>query len=133
MMDDVCSLERRRFLQQSTGAVALAAAGPVVAEGRARLLGVVVYRAEVADSRDFATAMQQQGMQAVALGDDVVRQWRDQLQALVVAQGLPLLGRTGYADWFMLRGLAAEHRLYPQHEQQPSTHSFDWVIEGNKA
>jgi len=127
MMDDVLSLQRRGFLQ--VGAVVLA----TVAPGRAmaaRSAGgsVVVYRADDAASVAFAAAMRAQAVPTFALGDDVVRQWRDELQALVVGKGYRMMGRTGYADWFMLRGLAAEHRIFPQLEQQPGPHSFDWVI-----
>ena len=127
MMDDIHSLERRRFLQQGSSAAALAAIAPTdvnATDSRA----LVFYRAEDAVSVEFAAAMQSKGMRAVALTDDVVRQWRDELQSLVVDHGYKMLGRTGYADYFLLRGLAAEHRIFPLHEQQPSPHSFDWVI-----
>jgi len=127
MMDDILSLERRRFLQQSTGAVALATVGTTAVAGDNRTL--VLYRPEDAESRDFAEAMHNKGLLTVALGDDVVRQWRDELHTLVVEQHYKMMGRTGYADYFLLRGLAAEHRLFPQHEQQPTHYSFDWVIQ----
>ncbi len=129
MMDDILSLERRRFLQQSSGAVALASVGTATVADAGDSRTLVLYRPEDAESRTFAAAMHSKGMLTVALGDDVVRQWRDELQTLVVQQHYKMMGRTGYADYFMLRGLAAEHRIFPQHEQQPTHHSFDWVIE----
>ena len=129
MMDDILSLERRRFLQQSSGAVAVATLGTATAASAGDTRILVVYRPEDAESRAFAEAMYSKGMQTVALGNDVVRQWRDELHTLVVQQGYKMMGRTGYADYFLLRGLAAEHRLFPQHEQQPTHYSFDWVIQ----
>ena len=128
MMDDITSLDRRRFLQQGTGTVAMAtlSAGSVKADDASKALAF--YRAHDADSVAFARAMQEQGIRTVELGDDVVRQWRDELQPLVVEQRFQILGRTGYADYFILRGLAAEHRLFPQHEHQPSQYNFDWII-----
>lgn len=128
MMDDIMGLNRRELLQ-SASAAALAAVTPMAAgTASADARSLVVYRADNEAGVAFAAAMRAQGLAVFALGDDVVRQWRDELQTLVVAQGYRLLGRTGYADWFVLRGLAAEHRIFPQHEQQPHSHSFDWVI-----
>ena len=129
MMDDILSLERRRFLQQSSGAVAVATLGTATAASAGDNHTLVLYRPEDAESRAFAEAMHNKGMLTVALGNDVVRQWRDELQALVVQQGCKMMGRTGYADYFLLRGLAAEHRIFPHHEQQPTRYSFDWVIQ----
>lgn len=132
MMDDVIALQRRDFLR-----AAVAPLGAMAAEASGFSDGgsdngpsdvLVVYRADDAQSVAFAQTMQASGMTAFALGPDVVRQWRDELQVLVVERGCRLLGRTGYADWFLLRGLAAEHRIFPQHVHQPADHSFDWVI-----
>ena len=128
-MDDILSLERRRFLQQSSGAVALATVGAGTAAVAADNRTLLLYRLEDAESRAFAAAMHSKGMLTVALGNDVVRQWRDELQSLVVLQHYKMMGRTGYTDYFLLRGLAAEHRIFLQHEQQPTHHSFDWIIQ----
>jgi hypothetical protein len=127
MMDDILSLNRRVFLQQSAGAVAVTAISSNSAAGAVRAL--VVYRIDDEAGLAFAEAMHRQGARLAALGHDVVRQWRDELQHLVVEQRYQLMGRTGYADWFILRGLAAEHRLFPLHEHQPTASSFDWVIQ----
>ena len=133
MMDDVIALQRREFLKITSVAPvgAMAATASVFADdGVAKVAtdSLVVYRADDAASAAFAKAMEAKGVPAFALGNDIVRQWRDELQELVVERGCRLTGRTGYADWFLLRGLAAEHRIFPQHEQQPTGHSFDWVI-----
>jgi hypothetical protein len=133
MMDDVIALQRREFLKMTSVAPvgAMAATASVFADGGVANVttdSLVVYRADDAASVAFAKAMEARGVQAFALGNDIVRQWRDELQELVVERGYRLTGRTGYADWFLLRGLAAEHRIFPQHEQQPTGHSFDWVI-----
>lgn len=132
MMDDILSLKRRGFLQQTAGAIAVTAVGTVHANA-GETHSLVVYRADDAASRAFAEAMQAKGARVVALGNDVVRQWRNELQSLVVEQRYQLLGRTAYPDWFLLRGLAAEHRLFPQHEQQPSAASFEWIIQEHTA
>jgi hypothetical protein len=133
MMDDILSLQRRSFLQQSAGAVALAGVSAGVKASGAALASnqpkaIVLYQPH--DEASVAYALQQQaaGMATLALSNDVVRQWRDQLQALVINEGYRLHGRTAYADYFMLRGLAAEHRLHTQPEQQYASGSFDWVI-----
>ena len=127
MMDDVLSLQRRGFLQAGAVVLSTVAPGGAMADKSAGD-AVVVCRGDDAASVAFAAAMRAQAVPTFALGDDVVRQWRDELQALVVGKGYRMMGRTGYADWFMLRGLAAEHRIFPQLEQQPGPHSFDWVI-----
>lgn len=130
MIDDILSLERRSFLQLSAAAVALATAGTAVnaVPSTTGQRALVVYQPTDNASVEFATAMQASGLPIRALGSDPVRLWRDELQALVVEQGCRLLGRTGWMDYFVLSSLAREHRIFPQHEQQLSADSFDWLI-----
>lgn len=127
MIDDILSLERRAFLQQAAGAVALAAVSSRAgAANESHTL--VLYQEWDADSVAYATAMQQKGLRTLPLGNDVVRLWRDKLQNLVLNGGYRVTGITGYADYFVLRGLAAEHRRFVEHEQQLSRDSFAWII-----
>ncbi|MES2605919.1 MAG: hypothetical protein V4603_13360, partial [Pseudomonadota bacterium] len=88
----------------------------------------VLYQAWDADSVAYAASMKEQGMPTLPLGNDVVRLWRDKLQHLVLNEGYRVTGITGYADYFVLRGLAAEHRRFVEHEQQLSRDSFAWII-----
>jgi hypothetical protein len=129
MMDDILSLERRAFLQQaaSTIAIATVSGSAEAAVGNEKIL--VIYQESDAASVEFASAMRAKDMRCIALGDDPVRLWRDQLQKLVIGDGYGLMGRTPYPAYFVLRGLAAEHRRFPQHEQQPSPNSFEWLIQ----
>jgi hypothetical protein len=130
MMDDILSLQRRSFLQQAAGAVALAGVSGASATDLApnQQKAIVLYQAHDEASVAYALEKQAAGMATMALSNDVVRQWRDQLQTLVISEGYRLYGRTAYADYFMLRGLAAEHRLYSPPEQQSAPGSFDWVV-----
>lgn len=129
MMDDILSLERRAFLQQAAGAVAIATVSVGADAEVTNRKTLVVYQQSDAASVQFASAMQAKGMRTIAIADDPVRQWRDELQKLVVNYGYRLMGRTQYPTYFVLRGLAAEHRIFPQHEHQPSPSSFDWLIQ----
>lgn len=128
MMDDILSLQRRTFLQQAAGAAAIAAVSTGADAATPGVKTLVIYQEADQASVLFAKAMQAKGMQVFAIGDDPVRVWRDQLGKLVVDDGYRMIGRTQYPTWFVLRGLAAEHRIFPQHEHQPSEHSFDWHI-----
>ncbi|MFZ9584808.1 MAG: hypothetical protein ACO280_07595 [Pseudohongiellaceae bacterium] len=121
MLDDILALKRREFLQQSAGLVALAGAGAAT-RSLALPAGAglcVLYQPAEPASTGFAALLQAQGAQCEPLAEDVVRQWRQQLRTRRL-QGTKLLGLTSYADFFVLRGLAGEERLFPHWEQPES-------------
>ncbi len=127
MIDDILSLQRRGFLQQTAGVAALAA---VAASSDTAVLAkqprvLALYQERDAVSVAFATALQQQGIQVQALGTDIVRLWRDQLRVQVVRDNIRLVGLTPYTDYFMLKGLAAEERIFPKFEARQATAQVD--------
>jgi hypothetical protein len=123
MIDDILSLQRRGFLQQTAGVVALAAvsAGSEAAGLVKQPRVLALYQEQDAVSVAFATALQQQGIAVQALGTDIVRLWRDQLRAQVVRDNVRLVGLTPYTDYFLLKGLAAEERIFPKMEARQTT------------
>ena len=124
----MASLDRRDFCTLSGGALlglaqrSLAQAAQVRAEHT-----LVLFREDCVASRRFADAMVAQGLQTRALEPDLVRQWRRELGRLL-DQGWTLAGHSGWDDWFLLRGLAAEQRHFPLLEQHASPNLFHWVL-----
>lgn len=88
---------------------------------------LVLFRAGNAASRAFAADMAAQGWPTRALESDLVRHWRHELGQRL-NQGWALAGQLDWDDWFLLRGLAAEQRHFPLHEQQVSHNLFHWVL-----
>ena len=121
MIDDILSLQRRGFLQQTAGVMALAAvtAGSEAAVFPARPKVLALYQQHDATSVAFAAALQQHGIAVQALGTDVVRFWRQQLRDQVVREQVRLVGLTAFADFFVLKGLAAEERIFPVFAARP--------------
>ena len=79
---------------------------------------LVVYRQSEVQARQFASAFASVGITVQALGQDPVRQWRDGLGQQISEQGLMVTGMGNWADYTMIRGLAAEQRRLPLLELQ---------------
>jgi len=65
----------------------------------------------------------------IALTEDPVRLWRSDAGELLRRPETRLLGVTGWADYLMVRGLAAESRRHVRSEQHdPESGTFTWLI-----
>ena len=73
------------------------------------------------------------GAQVIALTDDPVRMWRSEVGALLKQPDTRLFGVTLWADYLIVRGLAAESRRHVRHERHDAAgrhvHLADRLIE----
>jgi len=137
-------INRRGFIRDTGSLVALGslpaylnASTAAVSAGIDGLLqdgGIVLYRQEDAHSVAFASMLANANINAVALGDDPVRQWRDGLDKKSGATGIrakvPLIGLTSWPDYLLISGMASEQRqhvlLHMQHHVS-STMQETWA------
>jgi hypothetical protein len=116
-MTEAIFKSRRDFLAGTALALTSAAVPlPVLAANTRKLAGrpaLVLYQAHDAHATAFADELAAAGFSTLVLTDDPVRQWRDGLGRLVLAENFVLLGLSNWADYFVVRGLAAEHRRFP--------------------
>jgi hypothetical protein len=119
MNDDYSFFQRRRKFMKGTGSMVALGSLPAYLSADGNDLsgmvehsqaGIVLFRIDDMHSLNFAEIMGEAGYQKVALTDDPVRLWRDQLGAAVSQNSGPLVGLTGWADYLMVNGLAAEER-----------------------
>ncbi len=69
------------------------------------------------------------GAQVIALTDDPVRMWRSEVGELLKQPGTRLFGVTLWADYLIVRGLAAESRRHVRHERHDAeAGTFTWLI-----
>lgn len=126
---------RRQFL---AGAGVVGAAGAATAAPAATLLGseaaaasatVVLHDPRIPLPADVAARLKANGAQLIPLGDDPVRLWRTEVGALLAKPDTRLFGVTRWADYLIVKGLAAETRRHTRHEQHhvESGH-FTWLI-----
>jgi hypothetical protein len=137
MNDDYTFMKDRRRFMKNTGSLAALGSLPAYLTANPAELksplnelqqhqGIVLYREALTHSVAFADTLANAGLKAVALSDDLVRQWRGGLGEELSVAGKPVLGLTNWTDYFVISGLAAEQRkhvlLEMQHmEEQPGT------------
>ncbi len=69
------------------------------------------------------------GAQVIALTDDPVRMWRGEIGELLKHPDTRLFGVTLWADYLIVRGLAAESRRHVRHERHDAeAGTFTWLI-----
>ncbi len=122
-MTEAIYKSRREFLAGTAAALTSAAVPlPALAAKTMRKFGgrpaLALYQAHDAHATAFADELAAAGIATLALTDDPVRQWRDGLGRLVIEENFILLGLGSWADYSMLRGLAAEQRRFPLLERQ---------------
>lgn len=130
------TLNRRSFMGQAltfssvggfAGASTLLQARQLESLQQHKLL--VLYRDSSIESSAFAAQLATAGIETRALTEDVVRQWRDGLEAELLTNNRLLLGMGNWADFTLLKGLAAEVRRFPllamQHPLKLQTQ--DWA------
>lgn len=108
---------RRQFLAGTGTALALGSLAGLSSGARGSSEAqrtLVLYRASEPLAQRFAGLAAACGLPTLALAHDPVRQWRDGLAVLVTEQQFRLTGLSNWADFIILRGLAAEARRFPQ-------------------
>jgi hypothetical protein len=127
-------VKRRQFLSGGVAATAsgLGVAGNLIqgaaldASGRAL---VVVQDVRIQLDPDTMRRLFISELPIVALTTDPVRLWRSDAGELLRRPETRLLGVTGWADFLMVRGLAAETRRHVrQQRHDPRTGTFTWLI-----
>ena len=125
---------RRQFLA-GTAIAAAGACAPLLVLARQEKAepdfagSVIVHDAHLPMEPAVRQRMVAGGARILPLGGDVVRQWRDVIAPLLQTSGAQLLGITGWPDFLMLRGLAAESRRHVRHESlAPQTGMLTWLI-----
>ena len=95
---------------------------------------MVLYRDTDRQARQFAAVFAAAGLPVLALALDPVRQWRDGLGQQIRDQGLMVVGMGNWADYCVVRGLAAEQRCLPLLEMQHSLaqENPDWALQHGK-
>ena len=127
---------RRQFLTGVGGvmgvATAAAAAGaapladPLAAAGSA---SVVLHDPRIVLAPDVAQRLTTNGARIITLDEDPVRMWRTEVGELLRRADTRLFGVTRWADYLIVRGLAAESRRHVRHEQHhPEGGHFTWLI-----
>ncbi len=118
-MNKLSVFSRRQFLASGTSVFACTVlAGSVPSQPELSVWPhaqnlLVLYRNNEACSRQFAYEFALKGCMTRELGNDPVRQWRDELRDLVLNDNYMLAGLGNWVDFTILRGLAAEHRRFP--------------------
>jgi len=127
---------RRRFLT-GVGGVAgvvganVAPAAVQVADqlAAATSASVVLHDPRIALPDDVARRLAENGARIITLDADPVRLWRTEVGELLRRPDTRLFGVTRWADYLIVRGLAAESRRHARHEQHhPETEHFTWLI-----
>ena len=127
---------RRRFLT-GVGGVAgvvganVAPAAVQVADqlAAATSASVVLHDPRIALPDDVARRLAENGARIITLDADPVRLWRTEVGELLRRPDTRLFGVTRWADYLIVRGLAAESRRHTRHEQHhPGTEHFTWLI-----
>lgn len=117
MNDDYSFLTNRRRFVKGTGSLVALGSLPAYLTANVEELrdslggiqqGVVLYREQSNHAVDFAGVLARAGLTAVAMSDDLVRQWRDGLGHIAGGQGVPVTGLTNWADYRVISGLVAE-------------------------
>ena len=127
---------RRRFLAGAGGVagVAGASAAPTAVQAvdqmtAATSASVVLHDPRIALPGDVAKRLAQNGARIITLDADPVRLWRTEVGALLRRPDTRLFGVTRWADYLIVRGLAAESRRHTRHEQHhPGSEHFTWLI-----
>jgi len=129
------STTRRGFLAAAGGAAAAATATATGTVNAAQQLNaadsasVVLHDPSLPMPEDVARRLTANGARIIRLDDDPVRMWRQELGAVLRNPETKLFGLTRWADYLIVRGLAAESRRFPRFEQlHAETGHFTWLI-----
>lgn len=127
-------MKRRQFLSGGVAATAsgLGMAGNIIqgatldASGRAL---VVLQDVRMQLDAEVVRRLFLSDVPIVSLTEDPVRLWRSDAGELLRKPETRLLGVTGWADYLIVRGLAAETRRHVRQERHdPHASTFTWLI-----
>jgi hypothetical protein len=128
---------RRQFLT-GAGVAAAASAATVGSAGAATALdtlaaaqsaSVVLHDPRIPLSAERAARLTANGARIIQLDGDAVRLWRPEIGALLARPDTRLFGLTRWADYLIVKGLAAESRRHTRHEQHHAEGGhFTWLI-----
>jgi hypothetical protein len=127
-------MKRRQFLAGGAvaGATSLANAASstqVATLDAASRASVVLHGRNIPLDPAIAQRLAGNGARVIALTDDPVRLWRSEVGALLQQPDTRLFGVTLWADYLIVRGLAAESRRHVRHESHdPQAGTFTWLI-----
>jgi hypothetical protein len=128
------TLSRRAVLIGGAAATGATMLTPLTAEAAwisADVQGVrvLLHDRRMAPDAALTHRLQAQGARIVLLGEDPVRQWRDQSAAWLARSDARLMGITRWHDFLMLRGLAAETRRHVRFASPVSDEGvLTWLI-----
>ena len=90
---------------------------------------VVLHDPRIVLPPQLAERLAANGARIIALDGDPVRMWRTEVGTLLRQPSTRLLGLTLWADYLMVRGLAAETRRHTRYEQHDAERGhFTWLI-----
>jgi hypothetical protein len=126
-------MKRRQFLAGSAVATAsgiAASAGSISASlDAASRASVVLHDRRITMDPAITQRLAGNGARVIALTDDPVRMWRSEVGTLLQQPDTRLFGVTLWADYLIVRGLAAESRRHVRHERHdPEAGTFTWLI-----
>jgi energy-coupling factor transporter ATP-binding protein EcfA2 len=126
-------MKRRQFLAGSAVATAsgiAASAGSISATlDAASRASVVLHDRRITMDPAITQRLAGNGARVIALTDDPVRMWRSEVGTLLQQPDTRLFGVTLWADYLIVRGLAAESRRHVRHERHdPEAGTFTWLI-----
>lgn len=123
---------RRKFIRHSGGLAAALGAFSTTLHARDKnsknqIDAVVLFRWENKHSATFAKSLSEEGLQAIALREDPVRQWRDNIGKIIADRKnpAPLIGLTNWSDFLIVRELASEARKFPVVEVQLGSNQYN--------
>ena len=130
------TLSRRHVLIGGTAAVGATALTSIVPTQAAwaiatddHAVSVLLHDRRVTPDAALTDRMHARGARIVALGEDPVRQWRDESAVWLVRRDTRLLGITSWHDFLMLRCLAAESRRHVRFASAVSDEGvLTWLI-----
>ncbi|MEY4760409.1 MAG: hypothetical protein RLZZ200_265 [Pseudomonadota bacterium] len=137
-MSEMHSANRRQFLAGLGGAAGAAgvtgsalAASATGLDAVAAVEGATIVLVDPRLPMPAAVAerLRQNGARVIELDDDPVRMWRSDIGQVLAHPETRLFGYTRWADYLIVRGLAAESRRHVRHEQfHESQGHFTWLI-----
>lgn len=129
------STTRRGFLVAAGGAAAIATAKAGAAMVATQALtaadsaSVVLHDPSLPMPDEVARRLAANGARIIRIDADPVRMWRQELGCVLRDPRTKLFGLTRWADYLIVRGLAAESRRYPRYEQlHAESGHFTWLI-----
>ncbi len=126
-------MKRRQFLAGSAVAtasgIATSAGSISTTLDAASRASVVLHDKRFTMDPAIAQRLAGNGAQVIALTDDPVRMWLGEIGELLKHPDTRLFGVTLWADYLIVRGLAAESRRHVRHERHDvEAGTFTWLI-----